>query len=90
MNGGRLQSALREIRQHFSDLRVLAGMAIVALLLGLAGPFGTFEVLELVPRLLYWAAIVVAKYGVGSAFSMLLSHAADDRSRIPGPGHRWP
>ena len=47
------------MQQHFGDRRVLAGMALVALLLGFAGPFGTFGQLRFWPRLVYWAAMVV-------------------------------
>jgi hypothetical protein len=68
----RLHLALRETRRHFSDPRVLGGMAIIALILGFSGPFGTYATLPTVPRLLYWAAIVLATYGAGFAFGELL------------------
>ena len=38
---------------------------MVALILGFAGPFGTYDELETLPRLLYWAAVVVLTYATG-------------------------
>jgi hypothetical protein len=81
--GKALQLALREMQAHFSDRRVLASMAVVAAILGVAGPFGTFEQLNLGARLAYWAAIVVATYGVGYAASLLLSRLFGLRLRQP-------
>jgi DNA-binding LytR/AlgR family response regulator len=72
---GGLHSALREMQRHFSDWRVLAGMAIVAAILGFSGPFGTFEVMAVGPRLAYWAAIVFATYGVGSVIGFIAARA---------------
>src|SRR5690606_36963709 len=40
--GSPLHLALREMHRHFTDARVLGAMAIVALILGFAGPFGTY------------------------------------------------
>lgn len=71
--GKALQLALREMQRHFSDWRVLASMALVAGILGVAGPFGTFEQLNVGARLAYWAAIVISTYGLGYAASAVLS-----------------
>lgn len=73
MVGRALQLALREMQRHFSDRRVLAGMAVVAVLLGFTGPFGTFDQLKLGPRLAYWTAIVVSTYGFGRAVATFVS-----------------
>lgn len=72
MVGKALQLALREMQAHFGDRRVLAGMAVTALLLGLAGPFGTFEQLSFGPRLAYWAAMVLVTYGLGFAVAVFV------------------
>lgn len=85
MSDSRLQSALREMQRHFTDPRVLGGMAIIGLLLGFAGPFGTYELLPLVPRLVYWLAMVVATYGVGFACSVFGRRLFE--RRLP---RRWP
>lgn len=71
--GKALQLALREMQAHFGDRRVLASMAVVAAILGVAGPFGTFEEWNLGVRLAYWAAIVISTYGLGYATLTLLS-----------------
>lgn len=71
MGDSALHPALRELQRHFSDPRVLAAMAVVALLMGFAGPFGTYELLPLAARLGYWAAIVLATYGVGYGFGVV-------------------
>lgn len=83
MDGSPLHSALREIRQHFSDLRVLGGMAIVSLLLGFSGPFGTFAALETPERLLYWTVTLVATYGTGSVIGRIVRHTVRDRALQP-------
>lgn len=82
MNETRLHSALREMRRHFADPRVLTGMAVVALIMGFAGPFGTYAALETVPRLVYWGVMVVATYGIGFAVR-LLAHDLETRLRHP-------
>jgi hypothetical protein len=81
--GKALQLALRGMQAHFGDRRVLASMAVVALLLGVAGPFGTFEDLGLGARLAYWAAIVVSTYGLGYAASMVVARLLGVRVRQP-------
>lgn len=79
-----MHPALRELQRHFSDPRVLAAMAVVALLMGFAGPFGTYELLPLAPRLGYWAAIVLGTYGVGYSFGVVAVPLVGRRIRI-----RW-
>jgi len=81
--GKALQLALREMQAHFGDRRVLAGMAVVALLLGVAGPFGTFEQLSFGPRVAYWAATVVACYGLGFGVALFVSRLFGLRVRRP-------
>lgn len=83
MVGKALQLALREMQAHFGDRRVLASMAVVAVLLGFAGPFGTFEELNLGPRVAYWGAIVVSTYGFGYAAAMLISKLFGLKVRQP-------
>ena len=55
---------------HFGNPRVIAGLLVVGALLGLAGPFGTFEVLPQLPRLAYWLAVAIATYSVGVLASL--------------------
>lgn len=58
--------ALRELRADFSNPKGLAALGGVGVLLGLSGPFQTFEQLSLLPRLLYWVAVVFATYAAGA------------------------
>jgi len=59
------------MHRHLGDRRALGIMAVVAIVLGLAGPFGTFERFEVLPRLVYWVATVFLTYGIGFGLSML-------------------
>jgi hypothetical protein len=70
----RLQLALREIRAHFTNPRLLASVTIVGLLLGIAGPFDTSSILPLAQRLAYWLAVAGLTYFVGFATSRVVLH----------------
>jgi len=59
-------SALREMRSVLTNQRALVAMAGAGLLLGLSGPFQTGDVLGLGQRLLYWVAVAVSTFTVGS------------------------
>lgn len=71
MDGNALQLTLREMRGHLTNPRVLGIMVVVGLVLGLAGPFGSFASIELVPRLVYWVATVFLTYAAGFGSSLL-------------------
>ncbi len=75
--------ALRDLRTHLSAPFVLATQAGIALALGLSGPFGSFESLATLPRLIYWSGIVFGTYALGSAVTLLLLDPMDARSRLP-------
>jgi LytTr DNA-binding domain len=76
-----LQLALRETQQAYRSPRVLIGLAVVALILGYAGPFDTFRQLGVLPRSAYWAIIVFVTYGVGLAAGLTLLAAFHPRPR---------
>lgn len=59
MNDTALRLALRELHRLLATPVFWAILAVIALVLGLSGPFGTFQSMPLVPRLGYWALIVV-------------------------------
>ena len=61
-----LQLTLREMRALFTSPRTVAAMLILGIMLGLIGPFSTFQYFRTVPRLAYWVFIVFTCYGVGS------------------------
>jgi hypothetical protein len=72
VNGTPLQFALRELQRAYSSRRGLAIMAVLALLLGLAGPFGSFTRLPFGARLAYWGAVVFVTYGLGLFCGMVV------------------
>lgn len=79
-----LQLALRELRLTFSDRAALAVIGAVGVVAGLAGPFSTFEMLELPLRLVYWLAIAYGSYAAGLVGSVLLHEAV-----LPAGGPLW-
>lgn len=79
-----LQSTMRELQRLATAPRFWAAIAAAALLLGLVGPFGTYEGLRLPARLAYWAATVAATYFVGVAFVHLQSALWSRRRGRPG------
>ncbi len=67
-----LQFALRESRAHLGSPVVLGVMVAVSVVLGLSGPFSTYELLRAGPRLAYWTVVVFVTYGVGTVVTHLL------------------
>jgi hypothetical protein len=84
VDGSPLQLALRELQRVFSNPRSLVVMALAAVVLGLSGPFGTFEDLPLAERLIYWLVIVVTTYATGRVVGLLVITALG-----PHIGSRW-
>lgn len=62
---------LRELRAHLTAPFVMAAMAGIGLVLGLSGPFGTYDSLPLGGRLAYWLAVAAGSYATGAAVTML-------------------
>ncbi len=65
MSDGHPQSALRQWRNHMGHPATLIVLLGVATVLGVAGPFGTDERLNLLQRLAYWCVTVCATYALG-------------------------
>lgn len=78
-----LQFALRQLQASYSDPRVLAALLAVGAIAGLTGPFGTFEALPIVPRLVYWLAIVAGTWGAGLAGVALIGSLLNERAPLP-------
>jgi DNA-binding LytR/AlgR family response regulator len=68
-----LQFTMRELQRVSTAPRAWAAVAGVSVLLGLVGPFGTYDGLRLPARLAYWAATVTATWFVGFAVVALLA-----------------
>lgn len=74
-----LSLALRETRAHLGHPVALATLAALSLILGLSGPFSTYEMLRGGPRLVYWTMIVFGTYGVGTLVTEFLALALRKR-----------
>lgn len=72
MSDGPLHFTMRELQRMFFAPRFWALIVGASVLLGLTGPFGTYDGLGLPARLAYWAATVVATYFAGGATVFLL------------------
>lgn len=83
MTDKRSSFARRELRAHLGAPVVLATQAGIGFLLGISGPFGTFEGLAALPRLAYWMGIVFGTYAIGSAVTLLVIDRLDSGSRWP-------
>lgn len=68
------------MRGLFTSLRAWAVLIGVVLVLGLSGPFGTFEALGLPQRLAYWAVVGVTTFAGGSFFSTWGAHVLKRRN----------
>lgn len=66
MNDTPLQSTLREMHGQLRDARFWIVLALLGLIVGLVGPFGTYQALGVVPRLAYWCAVVLGTALVGT------------------------
>lgn len=66
VNDTHLQSTLREMHGLVRNRRSWIVLLVLSLVVGLIGPFGTFESMAVLPRLLYWAAIVVGTSSAGT------------------------
>lgn len=62
MNDRPVQFTMREVRRAAASPLLWAALAGTSLVLGLVGPFGTFDGLSLPSRLAYWAVIVTTTY----------------------------
>ncbi|MFC3726049.1 LytTR family DNA-binding domain-containing protein [Neoaquamicrobium sediminum] len=83
MRDNALQFTMREMQRVAASPLPWAALAGAALVLGMVGPFGTYESLRLPARLAYWAAIVVSTYFLGFAVVSLLEKAIF--AKRPGP-----
>lgn len=79
-----LQSTMRELQRLATAPRFWAAIVAASVLLGLVGPFGTYDGLRLPARLAYWAATVAATYFIGVAFVHLQAALWTGRRGMPG------
>ncbi|HIP23836.1 MAG TPA: LytTR family transcriptional regulator [Rhodobacteraceae bacterium] len=65
MKSTALHLTLRKIHEAFTAPKVLGGIFVVAVVLGVSGPFQTFEAFALPVRLGYWLLVSVLTFGAG-------------------------
>lgn len=73
-NGSPMSLALRETRGIAQAPRAWVGLVVIAALIGLIGPFGTFDAFTLPQRLAYWAVNVAATFFTAT-FAITLAEA---------------
>lgn len=78
VNISALQSALREMQALARRPQSWIVLGAMSLLMGMVGPFGTFE-MPVVPRLGYWLAIVIGTTALCILIERWLSHAVAGR-----------
>ena len=72
MNTAPFTSTLRQVRADMTRQTALVVMIAVGLILGVSGPFETLQMLPLIPRTLYWLAVVVLSFFAGSMVDGLI------------------
>jgi hypothetical protein len=74
------------MRERLARLSLRLGPPIgVGLVLGLIGPFGTFDLLPTAPRLAYWLAVVSVNWLLADAVLRRLDAVAGERMPMPRP-----
>jgi hypothetical protein len=72
------------MRERLARLSLRLGPPIgVGLVLGLIGPFGTFDLLPAAPRLAYWLAVIAANWLLADAIIRRLDAVAGERMPMP-------
>lgn len=79
MNEPALRLAMREMQQVLARPGTAVILAAVILVLGISGPFGTFASLPVLPRILYWAAVILATFVSGWVVGRWTMHALSRR-----------
>lgn len=85
MNDTALAEAWDEARQTAGAVRVWASLAAAGAVIGLAGPFGTFETLSVLARIGYWLGITVTTYWLGFVVAIGFAITAERRGLRPAP-----
>ncbi|TRL38604.1 LytTR family DNA-binding domain-containing protein [Rhizobium straminoryzae] len=77
--GSSLRLALREMQADLVSAKTHVLLAGAIIILSLSGPFGTYEALPPVGRLLYWATMVLLTFGLANFAGTLTSIALSRR-----------
>jgi hypothetical protein len=77
----------RELQRLFFEPKLWAALSAVAVVLGIVGPFNTYEELRLPGRLAYWTSITVSTYFTAFGTVFLLVRLIYPRARPGAPAH---
>ncbi len=77
------QFALTEMRTMLTSPRAWGVMGVVVLILGISGPFQTYEYLAIGPRLAYWGVMCIVTFGAGNFFGTWASKAGENLGYKP-------
>jgi len=58
--------ALREVRRLYSTKKIMAALLGIAVILGIAGPFGTSDAMRTGPLIMYWIVIAYSTFAAGT------------------------
>ncbi len=83
MKHGLLHSTLREMQALAFSPRFWGLILIATAVLGVTGPFGTYERLTLLPRLAYWLALALATFTAGYAAIRLVGEVLFQDRAVP-------
>lgn len=72
-----------EVRALAGQRQVWLGLAGTGVIIGLGGPFGTFDAVSLPVRIAYWLAVVVTSFWIGYAVSFVAAIWAESRGLAP-------
>ncbi|CAM5562316.1 hypothetical protein MAUB1S_09424 [Mycolicibacterium aubagnense] len=83
MKHGLMHSTLREMQALAFSPRFWGLILLATAVLGVTGPFGTYERLTLLPRLAYWLALALATFTAGYAAIRLVGRALFEGRAVP-------
>ncbi|WP_415920072.1 LytTR family DNA-binding domain-containing protein [Tateyamaria sp. SN6-1] len=81
MKDSALQLAMRDLRRDFERPALWIALLGIAVVLAVAGAFGTANVLRAVPRVLYWIVVTVLTYGAGALTVNVMRRLLSERTR---------
>lgn len=82
-NDSIIGEVLSEAREQAGRRRFWLVLVTAGLVIGLAGPFGTYDTLPVVARIGYWLVVVCLTYWLGYLVSFAVASLAEDRGMDP-------
>lgn len=67
---------------QYANWRVLLGLGLTGAVLGLAGPFGSYDDFPMPLGILYWVVIALLTYGVGNGVALFVAKLIEGRAPL--------